>query len=117
MPVTKSARKALRVATRRHEENLRQRSQYKKAVKAVKQAVESSTGKVGEIFSKAQSALDKAAKHNTIHPNKAARLKSRLSKLMAKGPKESVTTSNKPTTTKTKATKTTVKKKNKKSSP
>lgn len=116
MPVTKSARKALRVATRRHGENLRQRSQYKKAVKAVRQAVETSTGKLGEFFSKAQSALDKAAKHNTIHPNKAARLKSRLSKLMAKGPEESVTTAKKTTTTKTTAKKTTAKKKTKKSS-
>lgn len=32
-------------------------------------------------LSKVTSALDKAAKHNLIHPNKAARLKSRLAKL------------------------------------
>lgn len=34
-------------------------------------------------FSKLMSALDKAAKTNIIHPNKAARLKSRLSRLVA----------------------------------
>jgi len=83
MPVTKSAKKALRTATRRHEENLIQRDTYKKAAKAVRKAVASGTGAVSELFSKAQSAFDRAAKNNTIHKNKAARLKSRLAKASA----------------------------------
>jgi len=82
MPVTKSAKKALKVAHRRHEENLLHKASFKTAIKTAKKAVEAGTKEVAELFSKAQSALDKAAKKNTIHPNKAARLKSRLSKKM-----------------------------------
>jgi len=83
MPVTKSAKKALRTAERRHEENLIQRDTYKKAVKAVRKAALTGTGSIAELFSKAQSTLDRAAKNNTIHKNKAARLKSRLAKAAA----------------------------------
>lgn len=86
MPVTKSAKKALRTATRRHEENVIQKAAFKKAVKEVKKAVEAGTDTVADLFSQAQSALDRAAKKHTIHPNKAARLKSRLAKHMATGP-------------------------------
>ncbi|HSI20145.1 MAG TPA: 30S ribosomal protein S20 [Verrucomicrobiae bacterium] len=80
MPVTKSAKRALRVAHRRHEENLETKAMYKKAVKAVRKAVETSASNVSELFSTAQSALDTAAKRKTLHRNKAARLKSRLAK-------------------------------------
>lgn len=80
MPVTKSAKRALRIAHRRHEENLLSKDSFKKAVKGVKKAAEAGSKELGELFSKAQSALDTAAKNNTIHRNKAARLKSRLAK-------------------------------------
>ncbi len=83
MPVSPSAKKALRVAERRHLENLKIKSVYKKAVKSVKKAVEESAADVATLLSKAQSALDTAAKSKTIHPNKAARLKSRLAKRLA----------------------------------
>jgi len=83
MPVTKSAKKALSVAHRRHEENLLHKASFKNAIKTARKAVEAGAKEVTELFSKAQSALDKAAKKNTIHPNKAARLKSRLAKKMA----------------------------------
>jgi ribosomal protein S20 len=86
MPVTKSAKKALRVATRRHAENLIHKDVYKKTIKQVKKAVAEGSSKVGELLSAAQSALDKAAKKNTIHPNKAARLKSRLAKKLGAEP-------------------------------
>jgi small subunit ribosomal protein S20 len=80
MPVSKSAKKALKTAIRRHEENITQRTAFKRAIKGVKKAVETGSGEIAALFSIAQSKLDKAAKNNTIHPNKAARLKSRLSK-------------------------------------
>ncbi len=83
MPVTKSAKKALRTATRRHAENLIQREAYKKAVKGVKKAIETGSSDIATLFSQAQSSLDRAAKNHTMHPNKAARLKSRLAKKMA----------------------------------
>lgn len=85
MPVTKSAKKALRTATRRHAENLIHKANYKNAVKSVKKAAEENSPEVPALFSKAQSALDRAAKNNTIHPNKAARLKSRLNKKLVAG--------------------------------
>lgn len=85
MPVTKSAKRALRVAHRRAAENLETKSLYKKAVKTVRKAVDTGATGVGELFSKAQSALDTASKRKTIHPNKAARLKSRLAKKLATG--------------------------------
>lgn len=88
MPVTKSSKKALSVAIRRHEENLLQKSAFKNAVKTVKKAVAAGSQEVADLFAKAQSSLDKAAKNNTIHPNKAARLKSRLAKKLAGTPAE-----------------------------
>ncbi|MEI6477524.1 MAG: 30S ribosomal protein S20 [bacterium] len=83
MPVTKSAKKALRTATRRHEENIVQREAFKKAAKAVRKAVDTGSDTAANLFTQAQSALDRAAKNNTIHKNKASRLKSRLAKKLA----------------------------------
>lgn len=40
------------------------------------------------LLAKASSALDKAAKKNTIHKNKAARIKGRLAKLLKNGVKK-----------------------------
>lgn len=83
MPVSKSARGALRVSDRRHAENLKVKYSVKKALKGARKAIEAGTEEVKELLSLAQSALDKAAKNNSIHPNKAARLKSRLAKKAA----------------------------------
>jgi small subunit ribosomal protein S20 len=83
MPVTKSAKKALRVDIRRKEENIATKTIYKKAVKLARKAVQEGASELSDLLSKAQSALDKAAKSNTIHRNKAARLKSRLAKKQA----------------------------------
>ena len=80
MPVTKSAKKALRVGARRKAENLVTKGLYKNAIKAVKKAVAAGSSEVSDLLSKAQSTLDKAAKSKTIHRNKAARLKSRMAK-------------------------------------
>ena len=83
MPVTKSAKGAQAVSERRHAENLIRRDAFKQAVKAVRKAVVAGSGEIGKLFGIAQSNLDRAAKSKTIHPNKAARLKSRLAKKMA----------------------------------
>lgn len=83
MPVTKSAKKALKTSIRRHEENLLHKAAYKGAIKAIKKAVIAGEGTPTELLSKAQSTLDVAAKRNTIHKNKASRLKSRMAKHLA----------------------------------
>jgi len=75
MPVTKSAKKALRRDRRRQMVNERLRRQLKRVLK---QARAKPTKK---LLSQAASLLDRAAKKRVIHPNKAARLKSRLAKL------------------------------------
>lgn len=48
------------------------------------------------LLAKVSSALDKAAKKNTIHKNKAARIKSRFAKLLKSGVKTSDTKVAKP---------------------
>jgi small subunit ribosomal protein S20 len=80
MPVTKSAKKALAVAQRRRAENLAIKDLYKKAIKAVRKVVATGSTEVAGLMDDAQSMIDRAAKKNTIHRNKAARLKSRLAK-------------------------------------
>lgn len=78
MPVIKSAAKALRRDRRRTIINLRIKKAYKDAVRLMRKDPSV------EILKRAYSQLDRAAKKKIIHKNKAARLKSRLSKLLAK---------------------------------
>ena len=81
MPVTTSAKKALRRDRQRTIVNRRLRGQVKKALK---QARRNPTQK---LLNQAASVLDRAAKKRVIHPNKAARLKSGLAKLAQKAKK------------------------------
>lgn len=85
MPNTKSAIKAARQNIRRRVTNLAALDKIKKAVKQVRKLATS--GKMDDAkkaISAAYGALDKAAKKNIIHKNKASRLKARLAKLVAK---------------------------------
>ncbi len=85
MPITKSAKKALRQGEKKKVFNLRRKKRVEDAVKTVKKLVKE--GKVKEanaLLPKAYSALDKAAKGNTIKDNTAARKKSRLNALVKK---------------------------------
>lgn len=77
MPIIKSARKALRVSTRRKAENDVVRILLRKNIKAVR------IKKTAAELIAAQSALAIAAKKNVIHKNKASRLTSRLAKVVA----------------------------------
>jgi len=75
MPITKSARKALKQSLKRKNRNSKKKTAIKSVVKkTVKQT----------DLNKAQSVIDKAAKTGYIHRNKAARLKSRLAKRISK---------------------------------
>jgi small subunit ribosomal protein S20 len=77
MPVTKSAKKALRRDRKRTVINKLRKKITKEAIKAFKKTL-------GEKdFKKAVSLIDRLAKNKVIHKNKAARLKSRLAKLLA----------------------------------
>lgn len=79
MPILKHAIKKQRVDKRRTEVNKQVRSQLKKAIKASRLKPEDAT-----VLSSAYSAIDLAAKKRIIHPGKADRLKSRLTKVTAK---------------------------------
>jgi small subunit ribosomal protein S20 len=90
MPITQSAKKALRQNLRRRVQNLEKKEVYKKAVKEYRKLV---TGKKLEdakkYLSSVYKALDKAAKAKVIEKNKASRLKSRLTQLITKSTKAS----------------------------
>lgn len=76
MPVIKGAKKKLRQDKKRTERNQKLRNAYREALRKVKKAASEKN------ITAAVSLVDKAAKNHIIHKNKAARLKSRLSKLL-----------------------------------
>ena len=78
MPVTKSAQGALKQQQRRLQENKRTKRLYKEAIKEFKKNPEEKN--LSRVFSQ----IDRAAKKNVIHKNKAARLKTQLSKLVSR---------------------------------
>ncbi len=85
MPITSSAKKALRQNVRRKKENLKRKTAYKAAIKNYKKLLENKDLEKAKVeLSKIFKALDKAAKKDTIKKNKANRLKSRLSKKLPK---------------------------------
>ncbi len=75
MPVTKSAKKKLRKDKKRELDNAKSEKTFRSALK---KARKSPTEKNIKISVKL---IDKAAKKNIIHKNKAARLKSSLSRI------------------------------------
>lgn len=67
--------------SRKHAEaNRKERSRLKSLKKKCFSALEVKADDAAEASSTLASALDKAAKRNVIHPNKASRLKSRAAK-------------------------------------
>ncbi len=81
MPNIKSAKKRVLVSARRKEENTLVNSSMKTAIKKVEKAVKSGEKEVAaEALKTANMRIDKAVNAKLAHPNKAARLKSRLTK-------------------------------------
>lgn len=78
MPNTTAAKKALRQTVKRTARNLTKKKYIKEALKAVEKAIANEPAAVAELLKKVHALVDKAAKSNTIHKNKAARIKSRL---------------------------------------
>ena len=74
MPVITSAKKKMRQDKKRTRDNFRVKEEYRQAVRVAK---EKPTKK---SVSHAQSVIDKAAKRNIIHKNKAARLKRQITR-------------------------------------
>ncbi|MBI2038783.1 MAG: 30S ribosomal protein S20 [Candidatus Niyogibacteria bacterium] len=83
MPITTSAKKALRQAERRRVRNLKRKDAIVSVVRKIKKFV--IAGKKEEarsLLPQAYKALDKAAQRNVIHKNAAARKKSRLTQFV-----------------------------------
>lgn len=78
MPVTKTAKRALRGSQKKEFVNKRTISSLEAAIRLAKKS------KSSEKIEKAMSLTDRAAKKHVIHKNKAARIKSQLSKFITK---------------------------------
>lgn len=82
MPRIESAKKAMRQGRARHERNRAQSSALRSAVKRVRLAT--TPDQASEAYKIAARLLDRAARKNLIHPNNAARHKSRLAAVVRK---------------------------------
>ena len=85
MPITQSAKKAIRQSAKKRVYNLRRKSKVEDAVRKVKKLVAS--GKTAEArtsLSDVYKAIDKAAKGNTLNKGTADRMKSRLNAFVKK---------------------------------
>lgn len=75
-----NSRKAIRQTKKRTALNNVKRKAIKEAMKNLEHALKEGAKDVEALVVKAQKALDKAAKRNVIHPNKASRLKAQVAK-------------------------------------
>jgi len=85
MPITKTAKRALKKSLKRREKNVLQKEVLKKTEKKfLKLVASSNTEEAKKILNVLYKLLDKAAKTNLIKKNKAKRDKSRLAKKLLK---------------------------------
>ena len=85
MPITKSAKKALRQNVRGKIRNLKRKNTMKELVKQTRKlAGAEQKEEAVKLLPKLYQAIDKAAKRGIIKKNAAARKKSRLTKLLLK---------------------------------
>jgi small subunit ribosomal protein S20 len=82
MPVTKSAERALRKSGRRRIENVARKENLKAVVKQFKKLVTTNKEEAQKFLSQAYKKFDKLAKVKVIKKNRAARMKSKLAKLI-----------------------------------
>lgn len=75
----KSGIKRVEIAERNRQRNVAVKSEVKTRIKQVAAAIDGS-GELSGATVTAVSAIDRAARKGVIHPNKAARLKSRMMK-------------------------------------
>lgn len=82
MPITKSAKKALRGSLVKKATNDRNKKNIKEAIKKIEKLVkEKNNAEAKKLLPIAYSTIDKAAKRGVIKKNTASRKKSRLSKI------------------------------------
>jgi small subunit ribosomal protein S20 len=82
MPITKSAKKALRGSLVKQAMNNRNKKAVKEAIKSIEKLVKEKKGsEAKKLLPSAYSAIDKAAKKGVFKQNTASRKKARLSKI------------------------------------
>jgi small subunit ribosomal protein S20 len=81
MPITKSAKKALRGSVKKKAVNDRVTKAYKEVTKSVVKLAKTNKDEAKKMLSKAQSAIDKAMKKGVLKKNTASRKKSLLSRI------------------------------------
>ncbi len=85
MPITQSAKKALRVSKRKRGFNLAQKETLNKTVKQFKKLVAAkNTKEATSLVAALQKTIDKSAKTGLIKKNTASRKKSRLAAMLRK---------------------------------
>ena len=82
MPITKSAKKAIRVSLRKKAFNDQRKRTMKDVIKKVEKLAKADKAGAAKMLPNAFQVIDKAAKKGVIKKNNAARKKSRLSKLI-----------------------------------
>lgn len=82
MPITQSAKKAIRGSLRKKAFNDQRRRVMKEIIKKIEKIAKTDKNQAVKMLSSAFQAIDKAAQKGVIKKNNAARKKSRLSKLI-----------------------------------
>lgn len=82
MPITASAKKALRGSARKKAVNDRRKKTMKDSIKDIEKLVKAkSLAEAKKLLSKAQAAIDKAAKKGVIKKNTASRKIARMARI------------------------------------
>ncbi|HXK52606.1 30S ribosomal protein S20 [Candidatus Nomurabacteria bacterium] len=103
MANTQSAKKAVRSSAKKRLHNIFWKTKIKASVKAIEKLLSTNTKELDIIKEQERvlyKVVDKAAKNNVIHKNKAARIKSKISKKVsanAQGPEKEKNTAEKET--------------------
>jgi small subunit ribosomal protein S20 len=85
MPITTSAKKALRASKRKHVFNVRRKNVLQDTTKKVKKLIaEGKKDEATKMLPSVYQAIDKAAKRGVIKTNAASRKKSRIAQALAK---------------------------------
>ena len=83
MPITSSAKKAIRVSARKKVLNDRRTKNMKEAIKKIEKSLKAGAkDEAAKMLASAFQAVDKAAKRGVIKKNTASRKKSRLARIV-----------------------------------
>ncbi|MFA6520081.1 MAG: 30S ribosomal protein S20 [Candidatus Paceibacterota bacterium] len=82
MPITKSAKKAIRVSSRKKAFNDQRKKVMKEIMKKIEKLAKTDKAEALKMLSGAFQAIDKSAQKGVIKKNNAARKKARLSRIV-----------------------------------